>query len=159
MAEEDVRIIFGDFDDIVFKTEAVRKDDVAAGFRQFAQGGLAAAVFTDVVLADNVLRGDAQIGGHIVDGVDVGGGITLFCFIVDVDVADLDSVGGQRSLITGAFIGGRSAAAGGKSKDHAHGQQDNKKLFHFWISFSFHKNLSLMACPSTIRLYQTLFRL
>ena len=126
MAELNLGEFLGGLDHVVLVTEAVGKDDGAAGVSKLGGSVIALLAFGDVGTENELLFAEAQSSAGFLGGVDevkVIGGV----LIVQEDEADLD-VGRGRLL--------SRAAAGAQGKDHCKCQNSSKELFHSLISSS-----------------------
>ena len=116
----------------------VGEDGLAALADQVLGGVSAVRAFLDLVLPDDLVVGHAQLGGGVLDALDVGGGIALG-LVTDQDHTDLQ-VAGVTALsggLAGAFGGrgsgsggGGSGAAGGHAEHHGAGQNNAQQFLH-----------------------------
>ena len=144
VAELNFRELLGGLNDIVFVTEAVGKDDVAAGVGQLS-GGLVAGLILRNVGLENGLNAEGLAGflGSVHE-VEVIGGV----LVVQEDKADLESGKIRGGLVLGGVVRGLAAfgsvvllgggrvgiAAGAQRKHHSESKQKCNKLFHSSIS-------------------------
>ena len=144
VAELNFGELLGGLDDIVFVTEAVGKDYVAAGVGQLS-GCLVAGLILRNVGLENGLNAEGLAGflGSVHE-VEVIGGV----LVVQEDKADLESGKIRGGLVLGGVVRGLAAfgsvvllgggrvgiAAGAQRKHHSESKQKCNKLFHSSIS-------------------------
>ena len=135
MAELDVGILPGRHGHIVTEAKAGCEDDVAFPVDQVVEGVGAGIVFRDVVLGDDLVVGETQIGLHLFDALDHVVGVAHVALVADVDKAYLQLLLGYTGRLSpAASAGSRSfltAAAGGQPYGQRTGQEHRQNpLFH-----------------------------
>ena len=129
VAELHLGVLLGDLDHVRLMTEAVGKDDVAAGVHQIS-GDLGALLGLAHVGLDEVILilDQTQVGAGFLGGIDevlVIGGV----FIMQGDEADLDlgALGGGLGVVTSGIL---LLTAGHQAQSHDQGEEHCKELFH-----------------------------
>ena len=136
--EGDIGVLLGNLDHVGLMAVGIGEDGLAALADQVLGGIGAVRAFLDLVLPDDLVVGHAQLGGGVLDALDVGGGIALG-LVTDQDHTDLQ-VAGVTALsggLAGAFGGrgsgsggGSSGAAGGHAEHHGAGQNNAQQFLH-----------------------------
>ena len=129
VAELHLGVLLGDLDHVRLVTEAVGKDDVAAGVHQISGDLGALLVLAHVGLEDVVGIGEAQIGNGLLGGVDevqVVGGV----LIVQGDEAHLHSSGLLAVVGAVGVVGLLLLTAGNQAQCHDQSDDQCKELFH-----------------------------
>ena len=128
VAELNLRVLLSSLDHVRLMTEAVGKDDVAAGIDHINSGLIALLALGDVGLQDVVILSQTQISNGFlgaVDEVEVIGGV----LIMQGDETDLHL---SRLIAAIIVVGGLIvvAAAGHQAQGHDQGEDQRKELFH-----------------------------
>ena len=129
VAELHLGVRLGDLDHVRLMTEAVGKDDVAAGIHQISGDIGALLGLTHVGLDEVILILDqTQVGAGFLGGIDevlVIGGV----FIMQGDEADLDLGSGSITVAVALSVV-LLLTAGHKAQSHDQGEEHCKELFH-----------------------------
>ena len=119
----------------------VGNDQVAALTNEVLGGIGALGAFRNLVLPDDLVIGDAKLGGGILDALHVCSGVAL-SLIANENNANLQvagsfvvgSRGGGGVSCGGTGLAGSGRTAGGQGEHHHSGQQNAQQFFHVLIA-------------------------